>query len=65
LCKNKVKWDTKSKKYFIHYKVKVLWQADQLYFADLQDVTYGVVVKKTGHKPFVPFVILISEAPMG
>jgi hypothetical protein len=65
LCKNKVKWDTKSKKYFIPYKVKVLWQADQPYFADLQDVIYGVGVKKTGHRPFVLFVILISEVPTG
>jgi hypothetical protein len=65
LCKNKVKWDTKSKKYFIPYRAKVLWQADQLYFADLQDVIYGVVVKKTGHKRYVPFVILILEALTG
>jgi hypothetical protein len=65
LCKNKVKWDTKSKKYFIHYKAKELWQAGQLYFADLQDAIYGVGAKKTGHKRFVLFVILISEALTG
>lgn len=64
LCKNKIKWDTISKKYFTRFREKAPCPDARLYFVDFQVVTCGAAAKKTVLTQFVPFAIPILEILM-